>query len=81
MVVRHVFNHNCTETALVCLWMSNIYIRVIKDYTLRFFFDICNHVVELLSIRIVSRVIIDKSRGCSDCTGGISGNPFNRPYF
>jgi hypothetical protein len=43
--------------------MSNIYIR----FTLsQFLFTSVNHVVELLSIRIVSEVIIDNSRGSSE---------------
>jgi hypothetical protein len=41
--------------------MSNIYIR----FTVSVY--IWNHVVELLSIRIVSEVIIDNSRGSSEC--------------
>jgi hypothetical protein len=28
MVVRHIFNHNCTKTDFIFVWMSNIYIRL-----------------------------------------------------
>jgi hypothetical protein len=38
MVVRHIFNNNCTEADFIFLWMPNEYIRfyIIKDYTLCF---------------------------------------------
>jgi hypothetical protein len=64
-LVRHIFNHNCTETYFIFLWMSNIYIRLTFTNSVSVY--IWNHAVELLSIRINSEVIKENSRGRSGC--------------
>jgi hypothetical protein len=69
MIVRHMSYHYFIKMRFIFLWMSNthIYIHIYIRHTISKItpsvdvVQICNNVVELLSIRIKSEVVIDDS--------------------
>jgi hypothetical protein len=58
MIVEDMFNHKFTETYYIFFWVSNIYIRfTLSNITPSVVVSIYNHVIELLSILIITQII------------------------